>query len=176
MTSMPLLPALDENCAVSAELISRCKRERGGRLLMLYRVLLNSEPVAEGWLKLFTAIRQQGVLGGRIRELVILRVAALNRAPYEFEAHRPFAIAEDISEAWLDTLESGAIPADATGLDLAVLRYTDELTREATVSRATHDAVKAHLGDREMLEFTVTVAGYNMVSRVLNALAIRNEH
>jgi alkylhydroperoxidase family enzyme len=172
---MPLLPALDENSPVSPELVARCKRERGGQLLLLYRVLLNSEPVAEGWLKLFTAIRQQSQLSGRIRELATLRVAVLNKATYEFDAHRPFALKEGIPAAWIGVLETGAVPPDADVLDLAVIRYTDELTREATVKRETHEAVKAHLTDREMLELTVTVAGYNMVSRVLNALEIRSE-
>ena len=172
---MPLLQDFGDRDA-STDLVERIKRERGGRLLMLYRVLLNSEPVADGWLRLFTAIRQQTALDGRIRELAILRVAALNHAPYEFEAHRPFALREGISEPWLDVLEQSEIPSDASGLDLAVIRYTDELTTTASVTRSTHEQVKIHLSDREMLEFTVTVAAYNMVSRVLNALEIKSEH
>lgn len=173
---MPLLPALDEKSSISADLVSRIKQERGGHLLLLYQVLLNSEPIADGWLKLLTAIRQQTQISGRIRELAILRIAALNKAQYEFEAHHPFALKEGISSEWLKILRAGDVPSDARGVDLATIRYTDELTREATVSRATHDAMKAYLSDREMLQFAVTVAAYNMVSRVLNALDIRNEH
>jgi hypothetical protein len=36
--------------------------------------------MAAGWLKLLTAVRQQGRLPGTLRELIIMRVAALNRA------------------------------------------------------------------------------------------------
>jgi alkylhydroperoxidase family enzyme len=33
-------------------------------------------------------------------------------------------------------------------------------------------AVRAHLGEREIVELVVTIASYNMVSRVLEALQI----
>src|SRR6266702_3758090 len=48
-----------------AGLIAAIKAERGGRLANLYRALLNSPAVAEGWLKLFTAVRQKAKLAGR---------------------------------------------------------------------------------------------------------------
>jgi hypothetical protein len=38
-------------------LAEQIRAERGGRLLNLYRMLLNSPPVARGWLHLLTAIR-----------------------------------------------------------------------------------------------------------------------
>ena len=73
-------------------LIATIKAERGGRFLDLYAVLMNSPPIAEGWLKLFTAIRQKSKLNGGMRELAILRVALLNGAAYEYRAHVPFAL------------------------------------------------------------------------------------
>ena len=59
-----------------------------GRISPLYQVLLNSPAVTEGWEAMLTAIRQKTALA-RLRELIILRVATLNGAPYEFEAHVP---------------------------------------------------------------------------------------
>ena len=43
----------------TAELVERIKRERGGRMLNLYRMLMHSPPVADGWRALFTAIRHR---------------------------------------------------------------------------------------------------------------------
>jgi len=82
-----------------APLAERIKAERGGKLLNLYRMLLHSPPVAEGWLAFLTAIRQKCNLPARVRELVIMRIAVLNAAEYEFQAHLPFARAERVSEA-----------------------------------------------------------------------------
>jgi alkylhydroperoxidase family enzyme len=172
---MPLLPTIEESGQAAPDLIARIKSERGGRLLTLYKVLLNSEPIADGWLRLFTAIRQRTILDGSIREIAILRIAAINNALYEFEAHRPFALQEGVPEDWLEDIKAGRIPAGADERTHAVINYTDALTRDATVSQAAHDQVRAYLSEREMLEFVVTVAAYNMVSRVLNALRIEHE-
>jgi AhpD family alkylhydroperoxidase len=40
---------------------------------------------------LLTAVRNRSSLPADLRELVILRVAVLNRAPFEFDAHLPRA-------------------------------------------------------------------------------------
>ncbi len=69
----------------------RIVRERGS-LLHLYKMLLNSAPIAEGWLSYLTAIRQKCKLDGAIREMVIMRVAFVNGASYEADQHAPIAL------------------------------------------------------------------------------------
>jgi alkylhydroperoxidase family enzyme len=83
----PDLERNPEAAALTAQIVA----ERG-KLHNLYRMLLNSPPVAKGWLAFLTAIRQQCVLAGRVRELAILRIAVINKAPYEFDSHIPFAL------------------------------------------------------------------------------------
>jgi alkylhydroperoxidase family enzyme len=51
-----------------------------------------------------------------------------------------------------------------------VLRYVDSMTREIHVPDDIFQSVSAHFPTREMVELTVTVAAYNMVSRFLEAL------
>jgi len=75
-----------------AELEARILAERG-RISPLYQVLLNSPPIAQGWEQMLSAVRNRNSIPAAVRELVILRVAILNRAPYEFEAHVPHALA-----------------------------------------------------------------------------------
>ena len=75
-----------------AALIAQIKEERGGRLINLYKMLLNSPPVARGWLNLLTAVRQQCQLASRYRELAILRIAILNGADYEYVSHVPIGL------------------------------------------------------------------------------------
>ena len=72
------------------DLARRIREQRGGKMLNLYRMLMNSPPVAEGWLHLLTAIRQQCLVPALYTELAIMRVAVINDAPYEFAAHLPF--------------------------------------------------------------------------------------
>ena len=73
-----------------AQLEATISAERG-RVSPLYQVLLNSPAIAHGWEQLLTAVRNRSSLPADVRELVILRVAVLNRASYEFDAHVPHA-------------------------------------------------------------------------------------
>jgi alkylhydroperoxidase family enzyme len=172
---MARIPYPDADRAELAPIVARIKAERGGRLLNLYRMLLHSPPIASGWLALFTAIRQQSTLSGRLRELAILRIAVLNGAEYEFKAHVPFALREGFTQAQVDALKAGHAPHGLTEVDEAALAYAEAMTRTVRVPDPVFAAVRKQLGDRELLELTATIAGYNLVSRVLEALQIEHE-
>jgi AhpD family alkylhydroperoxidase len=157
------------------DLVKTIKAERGGRLLNLYRTLLHSPPIAEGWLKLFTAIRQKGKLPGRYRELAILRVALVNGAQYEYQAHVPFALREGMSQAQLDALEGWRDSPAFDERERSVLAYTDAMTREIRVPDAVFNELRQHFDDRELVELTTTIGGYNLVSRFLEAMQVDHE-
>lgn len=169
---MARLPYPDVERPELAALVERIKRERGGRLLNLYRMLLHSPPMAEGWLAFFTSVRQQGRLSGRHRELAILRIAVLNGASYEFDAHVPFALKQGLTQPQLDALAADRVPEGLAEADRAVLAYADAMTRAVRVSDEVFTRVRSHFGERELVELTITIAGYNCVSRVLEALQV----
>jgi alkylhydroperoxidase family enzyme len=164
-------PALYEREPLAA----RIKDERGGKLLNLYSMLLHSPPVAEGWLAFLTAVRQRADLPGRYRELAILRIAALNGADYEFEAHVPFALREGFRRETIDALRAARVPEELDDADRAVIAYTDAMTREIRVSDAVFARVREHLAERHVVELTATIGAYNCVSRFLEALRIDHE-
>jgi AhpD family alkylhydroperoxidase len=168
-------PVNDDSPGVDAELLRSIQARRGGTLLNLDRQLLHSAPLARGWNALMGAIRGQTQLDGALRELVILRVAVLNRAPYEFAQHAPVALAEGLSQAQVDAVADwqGSTLFDARARD--VLAYADAMTLQVQVPQPLFDALRAHLDDRELVELTATVASYNMVSRFLEALQIQIE-
>ena len=128
--------------------------------------------MAEGWLKLFTAIRQKTALGGRYRELAILRVALLNGADYEYRAHLPFALQEGVSQEQIDAIPGWQLSERFDARERAVLAYTDAMTRGIRVPDAIFDGVRRHFDERETVELTATIAGYNMVSRFLVAMQL----
>ena len=166
----------DENSSPAVRaLADQIRKERDGRMLNLYSMLLNAPPVAEGWLALFTAIRQQCTLRGDYRELVILRVALLNGASYEYQVHVPFALREGVTQAQLDTLDRWQDSGALTQAQRAVLAYTDAMTRDIHVPDAVFEALRGHFNQREIVELTATIGGYNLVSRFLEALAVDPE-
>ncbi|MEI8400378.1 MAG: carboxymuconolactone decarboxylase family protein [Alcaligenaceae bacterium] len=154
-------------------LVDRIVAERGG-VLHLYQMLLHSPPVASGWLNYLTAIRQQSTLQGGLRELVIMRIAVLNGAPYEAEQHAPIALREGVSQVQLDDLGNWQQSKNYDPTQRAVLAYTDAMTKDVHVSPEVFAAVKAVLTDRLLVELTATVGAYNMVSRFLEALQIHS--
>ena len=172
---MARLPYPDVDRPDIAPLVERIKRERGGRMLNLYRMLLHSPPMAEGWLTFFTAVRQKGVLSGRHRELAILRIAVINGADYEFKAHVPFALQAGLTQAQLDALRADRTPDGLADADRAVLAYADAMTRRVHVPDEVFAQVRKQLPERELVELTVTIAGYNCVSRFLEAIAVDHE-
>lgn len=170
---MARIPYPDPRSPAIAPLVQRIERERG-KVLNLYGMLLHSPPVAEGWLAFLTAIRQKCSLSGRDRELVIMRIAVLNGADYEFRAHVPFALKEGITQAQIDALRDGRLEAFATR-ERDVLAYCESMTREIHVPDAVFQAVRPHFNEREIVELTATVAAYNLVSRFLEALQIDHD-
>ncbi len=171
---MARIAYVDQNAPEIAPLAARITAERG-KVLNLYGLLLHSPPVAEGWLKLFTAIRQQCTLNGRVRELVILRIAVINGAEYEFAQHVPYALKEGMPQTQIDALRGGDDDAFDDQADRAALAYADSMTRDVHVPDAVFNALKPHFNDRELVELTATIAGYNLVSRFLEALQIDQE-
>jgi 4-carboxymuconolactone decarboxylase len=156
-----------------AQLEAGITAERG-RVSLLYQVLLNSPPLAQGWEQLLTAVRNRSSLPADLREMVILRVAVLNRAPYEFDAHVPHALKAGMSQPKIDALrDAGVVSPDVfSAQERCVLALTDTMTRNIEVPDGVFDAVKAHFNDQQMTDLVATVAAYNMVSRFLTAFKI----
>lgn len=146
--------------------------EERGRISPLYQTLLNAPEIAQGWEALLTAIRNRNSLSPAIREMIILRVAILNRADYEFDAHEPHALKAGVSPEKIAAIREVELPAIFTEQEMLVLNLTDVMTKEIQVSDELFDQVKPHFNDTQRLELVATIAAYNMVSRLLNALHV----
>jgi AhpD family alkylhydroperoxidase len=170
---MARIPYADLTSPEAKPIVDRIVAERGS-VLHLYQMLLNSPPIASGWLNYLTAIRQHSTLPGALRELVIMRVAVINGAPYEAEQHAPIALREGVSQEQLDDLNEWEASTKFDALQRSVLAYTDAMTKNIQVSPEIFAAVKAQLSDRLLVELTATVGAYNMVSRFLEALQIHS--
>lgn len=163
-----------------AEILSSIQTRRGeGGMLALDRALLHSYPVANGWNSFFGAIRSQTSLPDDLRELAICRIAAINHARYEWDQHAPLLEATGFSQEAFGVLAN----KDLTGTEdkvlqvlnprqIAVLRYTDAMTKNIAVPEEIFDELRQLFTEKEIVEITATVAGYNCVSRFLVALNV----
>ncbi len=145
-----------------------------GRISTLYRVLLNSAPIAEGWEKMLTGVRNRSSLPAGLRELVILRVAVLNGAAYEFEGHVPHAERAGVSAQKIAATKDAHPGTAFTPREQLALQLTDSMTREVRVADALFEQLREHFDNRGLVDLVATVAAYNMVSRFLVALNIEH--
>ncbi|VDC06094.1 unnamed protein product [Peniophora sp. CBMAI 1063] len=166
-------------------IVDRIATRRAPRPLQpLDLTLLHSPPIADGWNAFLAAVRTRtAAVPDDVRELAITRVAAINRAWYEWGHHAPLAVSAGISQAAIDSVvREVAAPLDLAadgeargGLDQrlwAVLCLADEMTRSVEVRDATFESVKGLLGERGTVELVAIVAAYNCVSRFLVALDV----
>jgi alkylhydroperoxidase family enzyme len=162
------------------ELIASIRDRRGGSLLNLDRMLLNSPAFAKGWNEFLREVRSGLSLLPKLRELAICGVAVLNGAEYEFHHHAPEFMKVGGTAAQVDALRNFEAAANETAIfdaaERAVIRLTLEMTRDVQVSDSSFAAMKSALpDDRGVVELVGVIAAYNMVSRFLVALGVEPE-
>ena len=171
MARVPLLD--DETNPELAELIGALRAGRRGTLINVYRLLLHSPALAESWFGHSNAVRWKTNLDGRLRELVIVRVASILGADYIVNQHIPeLTTPERIAETELAALPHWRMATCFAESERAALAYADTMTRDIVVSDAVFDELKRHFNDRQIVELTVLIGSYNMNARVLTALEI----
>jgi 4-carboxymuconolactone decarboxylase len=156
-----------------AELIQRIVAGRRGGLLNVYKLLLHAPALAATWLEHLNAVRWKTQLDGRLREIVIIRIAILNRIDYVIQQHVPaLALADGLTLAECDALKDWRASGLFGDKERAVLAYTDAMTRDVQVSDADFANVRRHFREQELVELTVLIGTYNMHNRVMLALGI----
>ncbi|KAF2404289.1 hypothetical protein EJ06DRAFT_546223 [Trichodelitschia bisporula] len=160
--------------------VERLLKARGRHSLSpLDLTLLHSPPLARGFMQFFTAIRGKTTLPADILELAMCRVGALNGAAFEWMHHMPLLKKAGVSDEGIETVRTAIVhltgkPGEK-GLDArlwAVMNYVDVMTKDVQVPDATFDTLRQILDSRQIVELTLTIAGYNAVSRFLIALNV----
>jgi alkylhydroperoxidase family enzyme len=153
------------------QMVEQVRQQRGGRFPNLFHMQLYNPAIADGWLRLGTAVRYKSELDSPTRELAICLVARTTRAEYEWRAHRRLALQEGFSEAALDDILNWR-DGEFDARQRAVLALTEALTRNVDVDDPIFDGVRPFLSPRQIVELVTTVAYYNMVARFLVGLQI----
>jgi len=172
MTTLRVTPWQDGE-PVDADLLNAMKARRpGGELIGIDRILLKSFPLATGWNELMVRVRQQFSLSLEYRELIMLRVASLNKAEFEWNVHYPAYLDAGGTAEKAAALEPVSVSSLFNETETLLIRLTDQSTHGVVVDADIIDELKRRLGEKETVEAVATVAAYNMVSRFLVALAI----
>jgi 4-carboxymuconolactone decarboxylase len=111
-------------------------------------------------------------LSQRHRELLVLRVAAVRQAEYEWRQHAVLAADVGISEDELVDVAEGPDAAGWEPLEAALLRAVDELVAGATVSDETWTTLAGSLATEQLMDVVFTVGAYDLLAMVFGAFGI----
>jgi alkylhydroperoxidase family enzyme len=145
--------------------------EAGVEQVNLYRALAHAPGLLRGWIDFAWALRGHDRTSRQLRELMILRTAALHHSQYEWHQHRRMARETGVTELQVAELEMWRTSEAFGPEERAALALTD-----ATIAGRVPDEVieelERHFDHAQRVELTVTAAFYAMVPRVLDALGV----
>ena len=174
MARVPLIEA--ENHPELRDLAARIQSARRGRLINVYRLLLHSPPLAETWFAHNNAVRWSTTIGGRLREMVIIRVGYLTGVAYVIGQHLPkLALAEGLTLEECEALKDWRAASPFSEAERAALAYADTMTGDVHVPDNVFKPLRTHFNTRQIVELTVLIGTYAMHTRVVQALEIDPE-
>ncbi|EMI46837.1 carboxymuconolactone decarboxylase family protein [Rhodopirellula sp. SWK7] len=160
--------SLDDAPEKSKPLLKAIK-EKFGKSLNLFSTLAHQPDVLGGVTQLNDGVHAD--LPEKYRELAYYKASQLNSCDYCSHYHRLAAQQAGLSDAQLDSMN-----AEATDLfddeEIAVLRYSQQLTENANVDDETANRVKQFLNDKQLVTLAATVALANFTNRVNHGLGI----
>jgi alkylhydroperoxidase family enzyme len=115
----------------------------------------------------------KGALPGRERELAILRVGWLMRAPYEWGEHVDIGKRNGLTAAEVARVIDGPEAPGWSEHDRTILRAVDELVSNQMISDASWAALAKTWDEKQMIEFPMMVGQYVATAFVQNSLRIR---
>ena len=119
-----------------------------------------------------TAVRFQGSLPGRSRELVILIVAAHWSSAFEQHAHEAAGRLAGLTEAELAAVRAGQEPGLADPAERAAIRAARALVRAGDLDDEEYAAAVAALGEAGVFELTTLVGYYAMLALQLRVFRV----
>jgi 4-carboxymuconolactone decarboxylase len=133
---------------------------------------LLSPEIATQFLKLQVAEEQYTSLDERIRQVVILTVGAVWRAPYELYAHSAVAHHSGLAESIVVELVAGGEPEALTDAAKTAHRVARALSTAHHVDDDLYHQAEQTFGAAGVLEITVLTGIYHTVCAILNAFDI----
>jgi len=141
--------------------------------LNIFRMSAHAETNFRPLISLGVSVLTEQQLDGRLRELVILRVARLSDADYEWVQHVPIAesvgaTSEEIEALGMDDIDAACFDQPTK----AVLRFATEVTRDVRASKESFDEVRRYLSPREIVELIIAVGFYMTMARIMESTDI----
>jgi 4-carboxymuconolactone decarboxylase len=115
----------------------------------------------------------KGQVPTRDRELAVLRIGWLSRAPYEWGEHVDIGKRYGVSAQEIERVTQGSTAPGWSEHDAAILRAVEELLSDHMISDATWAILAKKFNEAQMIEFVTMVGQYVVTGYVQNSLRMR---
>jgi alkylhydroperoxidase family enzyme len=112
-------------------------------------------------------------LSTRQRELVVLRVAAVRAAEYEWLQHVVLAGDVGISPEELERVAAGPAADGWSPFEAALLAAVDELLDDAMIADATWKVLADELDAQQLMDLVFTVGAYDVLAMAMRSFGIQ---
>lgn len=136
-------------------------------------ITLRHPGMFKGQMVLGIELAAKGTIPARERELAILRLALLARAPFEWCEHVDIGKAFGVTPEEIERVIEGSSAAGWTAHEAAVLRGVEELLADHCMSDGTWDTLAQTWDEKQMLEYPMLVGSYLMTALQQNSLKIQ---
>ena len=144
----------------------------GGRLIGPFNPSLLNPQIGAAFLKLQAAEAHNTSLSERTRQVVILTVGAVWRAPYELYAHAAVARQAELSDAVVAELAAGTMPDGLTEEEKTAHRLARALSTSHHVDDDLYRHAEQTLGAAGVFELAVLTGIYHTVCGILNVFDV----
>lgn len=153
--------------------IARDVTKSEGTVLNIFRTLAHAPKAMTAFLAWGGYIlSRRNSLSERDRELVILRTGFNCGSGYEFTQHTRIGLDSGLTEAEIAAIKAGPDDPSWSAADRAMLRATDDLTRDFHVSDASWAGL-SFMTDKQKMDLVMTVGQYTQVSMMLNSFGVQ---
>lgn len=146
-----------------------------GRLLNIFRTLGHHPVLFQRFAGFGAYILNRSTLPARDREILILRIGWLCRAPYEWTQHARIGLSVGLSAEELHRIAQGADAKGWSPRDRTLLNAVDEIYANAMLSNQTWNTLMKRYTLQQLIDLLMTVGEYNLVSMTLNSLGVQLE-
>jgi 4-carboxymuconolactone decarboxylase len=146
---------------------------RDGRADNGLRTLLNLPELADGVMPYTTYLLDESSLAPRHRALLVMRAAWLCGSQPVWAGHAARARAAGLSDADITRIAQGPGTPGWDPFDAALLRLTDELYRNSSVTNGTWAAVSARYDMLHLMDAVETVNHFVVLSMIYNVFGVQ---
>lgn len=165
MTNIPY-PASDDLDDKTADLIAALPQ------LNLIKIMAHAPPNLESVVRLSDSVLNRGVLDPVLRQVAVIRLAAVVGSDYERTLLESVAVGVGMSDELIAAAREGSGGQGLTEAQSMAARLAEELALQPRPSQETFAYFKQRLTHRELVELVQVIGFYLMQTRLIETFAI----